>query len=332
MKTITVFKGDGIGPEITDAVLTILQAAKAPLAYEIFQVGIPLYESCGELISEEAFASFEKNKVLLKSPITTPIGSGFRSINVLLRKKYDLYANVRPAKSNPAIITPFADVDIVTFRENTEDLYVGVEEQIDADTVHATKIITRNASERIIRAAFAYARANHRKRVTCVHKANILKMSDGLFLSCFNKIAKEYPDIVSDDRIVDNMCMQLVQYPQAYDVLVMPNLYGDILSDLTSGLIGGLGLMPSANLGSEYAMFEAVHGSAPDIADKGIANPTAFLWSACMMLDHLNEQAVANNIRQAVDQVLFHKEWLTPDLGGQATTKQFTQAIINMLR
>lgn len=332
MKTITVFKGDGIGPEITDAVLTILQAAKAPLAYEIFQVGIPLYESCGELISEKAFASFEKNKVLLKSPITTPIGSGFRSINVLLRKKYDLYANVRPAKSNPAIVTPFADVDIVTFRENTEDLYVGVEEQIDTDTVHATKIITRKASERIIRAAFAYARVNHRKRVTCVHKANILKMSDGLFLSCFNKIAKEYPDIVSDDRIVDNMCMQLVQYPQAYDVLVMPNLYGDILSDLTSGLIGGLGLMPSANLGSEYAMFEAVHGSAPDIADKGIANPTAFLWSACMMLDHLNEQAVANNIRQAVDQVLFHKEWLTPDLGGQATTKQFTQAIIDMLR
>ncbi len=331
MKTITVFKGDGIGPEITDAVLTILQAAKAPLAYEIFQVGIPLYECCGELISEEAFASFEKNKVLLKSPITTPIGSGFRSINVLLRKKYDLYANVRPAKSNPAIITPFANVDIVTFRENTEDLYVGVEEQIDADTVHATKIITRKASERIIRAAFAYAKANHRKRVTCVHKANILKMSDGLFLSCFKEIAKEYPDIVSDDRIVDNMCMQLVQYPQAYDVLVMPNLYGDILSDLTSGLIGGLGLMPSANLGSEYAMFEAVHGSAPDIADKGIANPTAFLWSACMMLDHLDEQAVANNIRQAVDQVLFHKEWLTPDLGGQATTKEFTNAIIAKL-
>lgn len=331
MKTITVFKGDGIGPEITDAVLTILQAAKAPLAYEIFQVGIPLYECCGELISEEAFASFEKNKVLLKSPITTPIGSGFRSINVLLRKKYDLYANVRPAKSNPAIITPFANVDIVTFRENTEDLYVGVEEQIDADTVHATKIITRKASERIIRAAFAYAKANHRKRVTCVHKANILKMSDGLFLSCFKEIAKEYPDIICDDRIVDNMCMQLVQYPQAYDVLVMPNLYGDILSDLTSGLIGGLGLMPSANLGSEYAMFEAVHGSAPDIAGKGIANPTAFLWSACMMLDHLDEQAVANNIRQAVDQVLFHKEWLTPDLGGQATTKEFTNAIIAKL-
>ncbi len=331
MKTITVFKGDGIGPEITDAVLDILKAAKAPLDYEIFQVGIPLYEQCKELISDEAFASFEKNKILLKSPITTPIGSGFRSINVLLRKKYDLYANVRPAKSNPAIITPFPNVDIVTFRENTEDLYVGVEEQIDADTVHATKIITRKASERIIRDAFDYARKNQRKRVTCVHKANILKMSDGLFLSIFKEIASEYPDITSDDRIVDNMCMQLVQYPQAYDVLVMPNLYGDILSDLTSGLIGGLGLMPSANLGNEYAMFEAVHGSAPDIAGKGIANPTAFLWSACMMLDHLQEQAIANKIRSAVDRVLYDQSMLTPDLGGKATTKQYTQAIIQAL-
>lgn len=331
MKTITVFKGDGIGPEITDAVLEILKAAKAPLDYEIFQVGIPLYEQCKELISNEAFASFEKNKILLKSPITTPIGSGFRSINVLLRKKYDLYANVRPAKSNPAIITPFPNVDIVTFRENTEDLYVGVEEQIDADTVHATKIITRKASERIIRDAFDYARRNKRKRVTCVHKANILKMSDGLFLSIFKEIASEYPDITSDDRIVDNMCMQLVQYPQAYDVLVMPNLYGDILSDLTSGLIGGLGLMPSANLGNEYAMFEAVHGSAPDIAGKGIANPTALLWSACMMLDHLQEQSIANKIRTAVDRVLYDQLMLTPDLGGNATTKQYTQAIIQAL-
>ena len=330
-KTITVFKGDGIGPEITDAVLAILQAAQAPLAYEVYSVGIPLYEQCGELISEEAFASFERNKVLLKSPITTPIGSGFRSINVLLRKKYDLYANVRPAKSNPAIATPFPDVDIVTFRENTEDLYVGVEEQIVADTVHATKIITRKASERIIEAAFRYAADNQRKRVTCVHKANILKMSDGLFLSIFHDIAKRYPTIESDDRIVDNMCMQLVQYPQRYDVLVMPNLYGDILSDLTSGLIGGLGLMPSANLGSEYAMFEAVHGSAPDIAGKHIANPTALLWSACMMLDHLGEQTVAARIRKAVDQVLADKKALTPDLGGSATTQQYTQAVIEAL-
>lgn len=331
MKTITVFKGDGIGPEITDAVLDILKAAKAPLDYEIFQVGLPLYEECGELVSPKAFASFEKNKILLKSPITTPVGSGFRSINVLLRKKYDLYANVRPAKSNPAIQTPFPNVNIVTFRENTEDLYVGVEKQIDENTVHATKIITRQASERIIRRAFEYAKANNRRRVTCVHKANILKMSDGLFLSIFNDIAKEYPEIDSDDRIVDNMCMQLVQYPQAYDILVMPNLYGDILSDLTSGLIGGLGLLPSANIGSEYAMFEAVHGSAPDIAGKHIANPTALLWSACMMLEHLNEQACAQRIREAVDTVLLQGETLTPDLGGQATTQEYCQAVIDAL-
>ena len=304
MKTVTVFKGDGIGPEITDAVLKILKAAKAPLSYEIYQVGLPLYEQSGELVSEEAFASFERTRVLLKSPITTPVGSGFRSINVMLRKK---------------------------FRENTEDLYVGVEEQIDENTVHATKIITRSASERIIRDAFAYARANHRRRVTCVHKANILKMSDGLFLSVFKEIAAEYPDITADDRIVDNMCMQLVQHPQQYDVLVMPNLYGDILSDLTSGLIGGLGLMPSANLGSEYAMFEAVHGSAPDIAGRHIANPTALLWSACMMLDHLDEQACAQKIKDAVNQVLMDHEHLTPDLGGSATTEEYTQAIIDAL-
>ena len=331
MKTITVFKGDGIGPEITDAVLAILQAADAPLSYEIYQVGIPLYEQCGELISEDAFASFERNRVLLKSPITTPIGSGFRSINVLLRKKYDLYANIRPAKSNAAVPTPFPDFDLVTFRENTEDLYVGVEEQIDADTVHATKIITRKASERIVQAAFQYALDNRRTRVTCVHKANILKQSDGLFLSVFQEIAKDYPMIQSDDRIVDNMCMQLVQHPQSYDVLVMPNLYGDILSDLTSGLIGGLGLMPSANVGRDYAMFEAVHGSAPDIAGKHIANPTALLWSACMMLDHLQEQACAKRIRRAVDQVLAAKHALTPDLGGSATTQEYTQAIIDAL-
>ena len=331
MKTVTVFKGDGIGPEITDAVLKILKAAKAPLSYEIYQVGLPLYEQSGELVSEEALASFERTRVLLKSPITTPVGSGFRSINVMLRKKYDLYANVRPARSNPAIVTPFKDVDIVTFRENTEDLYVGVEEQIDENTVHATKIITRSASERIIRDAFAYARANHRRRVTCVHKANILKMSDGLFLSVFKEIAAEYPDITADDRIVDNMCMQLVQHPQQYDVLVMPNLYGDILSDLTSGLIGGLGLMPSANLGSEYAMFEAVHGSAPDIAGRHIANPTALLWSACMMLDHLDEQACAQKIKDAVNQVLMDHEHMTPDLGGSATTEEYTQAIIDAL-
>lgn len=331
MKTITVFKGDGIGPEITDAVLEILKAAKAPLDYEIFRVGEAEYEENGALIPEKAFASFERNKILLKSPITTPVGKGFRSLNVTLREKYDLYANIRPAKSNAAVVTPFKDVDIVTFRENTEDLYVGVEEQIDAGTVHATKIITRRASTRIIADAFAYARAQGRKKVTCVHKANILKKSDGLFLSVFREVAENYPDIEADDKIVDNVCMQLVMRPQQFDIMVMPNLYGDIVSDLTSGLIGGLGLLPSSNLGCGYAMFEAVHGSAPDIAGKGIANPTAFLWSACMMLEHMGRTDCAAKIRRAVDQVLAEGKVMTPDLGGTAGTAEYRDAIIGRL-
>ena len=328
MKKITVFKGDGIGPEITDAVLKILEAAKAPLEYEVFRVGLDEYEENGALIPDAAFASFEANKVLLKSPITTPVGKGFRSLNVTLREKYDLYANIRPAKSNTAVVTPFPDVDIVTFRENTEDLYVGVEEQIDADTVHATKIITRRASTRIITDAFEYARAHGRKKVTCVHKANILKNSDGLFLSIFKEIAAGYPDIQAEDKIVDAVCMQLVMKPQQFDILVMPNLYGDIVSDLTSGLIGGLGLLPSSNLGKDHAMFEAVHGSAPDIAGKNIANPTALLWSACMMLEYLGELETAGQIRRAVDQVLAEGVYKTPDLGGSATTTQYRDAII----
>ena len=293
MKTITVFKGDGIGPEITDAVLAILDAAKAPLSYEIFNVGAAEYEKNGALIPDAAFASFEKTRILLKSPITTPIGKGFRSLNVTLRNKYDLYANIRPAKSNTAVPTPFPNVDVVTFRENTEDLYIGVEYKMNEDTVHAIKLITRKASERIIRSAFEYAIAHGRKKVTCVHKANILKMSDGLFLDTFRTVAADYPQIESDDKIVDNTCMQLVMRPEQFDVIVMPNLYGDIISDLTSGLIGGLGLLPSMNIGDDYAMFEAVHGSAPDIAGKHIANPTALLWSACMLLEHIGETAIA---------------------------------------
>lgn len=328
MKTITVFKGDGIGPEICEAVLSILEAAHAPLTYECFEVGEAEYHRNGKLIPDAAFASYEKNKILLKAPITTPIGKGFRSLNVTLRNTYDLYANIRPAKSNTAVKTPFEHIDIVTFRENTEDLYVGVEEQIDADTVHATKIITRKASTRIIRDAFEYAIANNRKKVTCVHKANILKMSDGLFLEIFQEIAKEYPNIIADDKIVDNVCMQLVMRPETFDVMVMPNLYGDIVSDLTSGLIGGLGLLPSCNLGDTYAMFEAVHGSAPDIAGKNIANPTALLWSACMMLEHLGEQDISMNIRRAVDKVLQEAVTLTPDLHGNATTQAYRDAII----
>lgn len=331
MKTITVFKGDGIGPEITDAVLKILDKANANLNYEIFNVGEAVFNETGEYIPADAFASFEKNKILLKSPITTPVGKGFRSLNVTLRNKYDLWANIRPAKSNPALETAFENVDIVTFRENTEDLYVGKEEEIDDNTVYAYKIITKKASTRIIRAAFEYCIKNNRKKLTCVHKANILKKSDGLFLHIFEDIAKEYPSIEATTMIVDNTCMQLVMNPQQFDVMVMPNLYGDIVSDLTSGLIGGLGLLPSCNKGDDYAMYEAVHGSAPDIAGKNIANPTALLLSACMMLDDLKQEDVAKSIRNAIDDVFKEKKHLTPDLKGKATTDEFVAAILEKL-
>ncbi len=331
MRTITVFKGDGIGPEITDAVLDILKAAQVDLDFEIYNVGEAIYHATGEYIPAAAFASFERTKILLKSPITTPIGKGFKSLNVTLRNKYNLWANIRPAKSNPMIPTPFPNVDLVTFRENTEDLYVGVEEWKDEDTVYATKIITRKASKRIIRAAFEYAIKNNRRKVTCVHKANILKQSDGLFLSTFEEISKEYPSIESNSLIVDNTCMQLVMRPETFDVMVMPNLYGDIVSDLTSGLIGGLGLLPSCNKGDEYAMYEAVHGSAPDIAGKGIANPTALLFSACMMLDDLGMEEKAENIRRAVDEVFKEHKVLTPDLKGTSTTKEYVAEIIKHL-
>lgn len=331
-KMITVFKGDGIGPEITDCVLEILESAGAGLDYEIYNVGEAEWKRNGALIPDEAYASFERNRVLLKSPITTPIGHGFRSLNVTLRNKYDLYANIRPAKSNIAVKTPFSDVDMVIFRENTEDLYVGVEEKIDEDTVHAKKIITRKASTRIIRDAFEYAKNHGRKKVTCVHKANILKMSDGLFLDIFEQIAKEYPEIEHNDKIIDNTCMQMVMNPNQFDVIVTPNLYGDLLSDLASGLIGGLGLLPSSNLGTDYAMFEAVHGSAPDIAEKHIANPTALLWSACMMLEYLGQKECAGKIRRAVDEVLADGTCLTPDLHGTATTEEYRDAIIRKIR
>lgn len=331
MRTITVFKGDGIGPEITDAVLHILRSAKVPLDYEIYNVGEKEYEKNGEYIPKAAFASFEKTKVLLKSPITTPIGKGFKSLNVTLRNKYNLWANIRPAKSNPLIPTPFPNVDLVTFRENTEDLYVGMEEWKDENTVYATKVITRAASTRIIEAAFKYAQEHHRHKVTCVHKANILKQSDGLFLSIFEDMATKYSDIEANSLIVDNICMQLVMKPETFDVLVMPNLYGDIISDLSSGLIGGLGLLPSCNKGDEYAMYEAVHGSAPDIAGKGIANPTALLLSACMMLDDLDLKEYADRIRKSIDEVFKEGKYVTPDLKGTATTNEYTEAICKHL-
>ena len=331
MKTIPVLRGDGIGPEITEAVLRILHALKLPLTFEVFDAGMNAFATCGELIPQAVHDSIKKNRVVLKAPITTPIGKGFRSVNVQLRQRYDLYANIRPAHSLPKIKTPFCDVDIVIFRENTEDLYTGEEIVISADEVHAIKKITRHASERIIRAAFDYACAKGRHKVTCVHKANILKKSDGLFLSCFQEIAQAYPMIESEDLIVDNACMQLVMDPHRFDVMVMPNLYGDLLSDLTSGLIGGLGVLPSANIGNDYAIFEAVHGSAPDIAGQNCANPLALLLASCFMLEHIGYPKEAKRITDAIDKVLQEEKVRTKDLGGTATTTQFADAILACL-
>ena len=332
VKTVTFFRGDGIGPEISDSVFAIFQAAHVPVKFEIFNVGEAEYNRNGKLIPDEAFASFEKTKVLLKSPITTPVGKGFRSLNVTMRKKYDLYANFRPAKSNSAVPTPFPNTDIVTFRENTEDLYAGVEEKISDNEMHSIKIITRDKSERICRSAFDFAVQNGRKKVTCIHKANIMKLTDGLFLNVFYEVAKDYPDIEAKDMIVDACCMNLVLDPSKFDVMVTENLYGDIITDLTSGLIGGVGLMPSANVGTDMAMFEAVHGSAPDIAGKNIANPTAFLWSACMMLDHIGLNEYGDMIRTAIKNVMDEGSHTTKDIGGNASTTEYTDAVISEIR
>jgi isocitrate dehydrogenase (NAD+) len=332
MTTITLFAGDGIGPEISAAVSRIIQSVCPDITFEPCEIGQTAYEHTGELIPQSAIDSLEKNRIALKGPCTTPVGKGFRSVNVQLRTRFDLYQNIRPAKSLPSVSTRFSDVNLVVFRENTEDLYIGEEIMISPDEAHAVKKITRTASERIIRAAFEYARSHSRKRVTCVHKANILKLTDGLFLHIFQEIAPQYPDLTADSRIVDNMCMQLVIDPEDYDVLVMPNLYGDILSDLVSGLIGGLGVMPSAQIGSKYAVFEAVHGSAPDIAGKGIANPTALLLSACMMLDYMGRPDHAQAIRAAVNTVLADTDSRTRDLGGQASTEAYTQALLRALK
>ncbi|MEG2329328.1 isocitrate/isopropylmalate dehydrogenase family protein [Anaerorhabdus sp.] len=331
MKTITLFEGDGIGPEITQATLDVIQALQLPLQFEKYDIGQTAYEKCGELIPTVSIDSIKKNKVALKAPVTTPVGKGFRSVNVQLRIIFDLYANVRPAKLLPNVKSRYENIDLVVFRENTEDLYIGEETVISADEVHAIKKITRKGSERIIRSAFEYAVNNNRKKVTCVHKANILKKSDGLFLDIFNTIKEEYPQVEANDVIVDNACMQLVMRPEQFDIMVMPNLYGDILSDLTSGLIGGLGLLPSAQMNDEYAIFEAVHGSAPDIAGKGIANPTALLLSACMMLDYLGYQQEANKVRNAIIKTLANLEDCTPDLGGKSSTTHYTQKIISNL-
>lgn len=326
MNEIVLLKGDGIGPEITDAVVKTLDAAGARLNYKEFDIGQTSFDKCGELIPKETLDAINSCKVALKGPVTTPIGKGFRSVNVSLRLAFDLYVNLRPAKSI-AGISKYENVDIITVRENTEDLYIGEEKEIDGG-FEAIKRITTKSTDRIIRYAFEYAKKFGRKKVTCIHKANILKKTDGLFLSLFNDIAKEYSDIEADNKIIDNMCMQLVMYPEKYDVLVAPNLYGDIISDLIAGLVGGLGLVSGANIGKEVAIFEAVHGSAPDIAGKGIANPLALLNAACMMLDHIGQVDISKKINVAIDKVLKSKKVLTADLGGNASTKEFTEEII----
>ena len=328
--TITLFEGDGIGPEITREVKRVFNALDLDISYEEFPIGQTAYEQCGTLIPENAIESIKRTKVALKAPVTTPIGKGFRSVNVQLRSLFDLYVNFRPAKTIEGVPSLYSDVDIITFRENTEDLYIGDEFEVE-DGFVAKKLITRKGSERIIRYAFEYARKYGLKKMTCVHKANILKRSDGLFLSIFREIAAEYPDILAEDKIVDNVCMQLVTNPNQFDCLVAPNLYGDIITDLIAGLVGGLGVAPAANVGKDVAIFEAVHGSAPDIAGKGIANPTALLLSACLMLDHLGETDKANRLRTAITCALGDSVFRTKDLGGSASTTGFVDAVISRL-
>ena len=332
--TITVIRGDGIGPEILDATLHVLDTMQLGLQYEFADAGLVALEKHGELLPAATMDSIRKNRIALKSPLTTPVGEGFSSINVELRKRFDLYANVRPAKSFPNTKSRFpSGVDLITVRENTEGAYIGEGQQLSADgeTATLTQKITRRGSERIVRYAFDLARKTGRKKVTVVHKANILKSTSGLFLKTAREVAQQYPDIQCNEMIVDNTCMQLVMKPEQFDIIVTTNLFGDIISDLCAGLVGGLGLAPGANIGTEAAIFEAVHGSAPDIAGKGIANPCALLLGAAQMLDHLALPQQAERLRKAIIATLEAKDSLTPDLGGEGNTMGFAQAIATRL-
>jgi isocitrate dehydrogenase (NAD+) len=332
-RRIAVVPGDGIGPEITDAVLRILEAAGFDAEYVFLEAGQPSLDKGGLALPEVTLQSIREIGIALKGPTATPIGKGHVSANVTLRKKLDLYANVRPTRSLPGVKTPFSErnLDIIIVRENTEDLYAGIEFMPTPDLAQSIKVITRGACMRICAYAFDMATKQGRKRVTAVHKANIMKMSDGMFLDEFYKIAKTYPDIQSDDVIVDNCCMQLVSRPEQFDVLVTENLYGDIVSDLCAGLVGGLGLAPGSNIGLQHAVFEAVHGSAHDIAGKGLANPTALLFSALMMLRHIGEHEMADRINTAVLSVMVEGKKTTRDLGGSATTTEYRDAVIAAL-
>jgi isocitrate dehydrogenase (NAD+) len=330
---ITVIRGDGIGPEIMDATLRVLDRLEAGLSYDFQLAGLAAQEETGELLPEATLKSIETNRVALKAPLTTPVGGGFKSLNVALRKHFDLYANVRPAISFKGTRSRYSNVDLITVRENTEGAYLaeGAYTAPDGSRAESKMVVTRAGCERVVRYAFELARSNGRKRVTAVHKANILKDVSGLFLSVAREVAAEYTDIEFDDMIVDNACMQLVMWPERFDVMVTTNLFGDIISDLCAGLVGGLGLAPGANIGREVAMFEAVHGSAPDIAGRGIANPCALLLGAAQMLEHLGQQTKAARLRKAIAGAIEAGDRTTPDLGGNGTTESFTDAICERL-
>jgi len=325
---VTLIPGDGIGPELAEATRHVLDASGVVLEWEIVDAGEAVMERYGTPLPEHVLESIRRNRVALKGPITTPIGEGFRSVNVGLRQALELYASLRPARSMKGLETRYEDVDLVIVRENTEDLYGGIEHRVGRDAAESIKIITREASERIARFAFEYAVANGRQRVTAVHKANIMKLSDGLFLESCRTVAAGYAGrIAFDDRIIDNMCMQLVQKPDLYDVLVLPNLYGDIVSDLAAGLVGGLGVAPGANIGNDCAVFEPVHGSAPKYAGQNRANPTALILSGALMLRHLGETAAAHRVETALREVIADGRTVTQDLGGDAGTREFGEAV-----
>jgi isocitrate dehydrogenase (NAD+) len=329
---ITLIAGDGIGPEVTGAVVKILDSAGLDVEWDSYPAGVLAMDAYGTPLPEELLDSIRRNKVALRGPVTTPVGGGFTSVNVGLRKALDLYANLRPVWNLPGVDARFQGVDLVIVRENTEDLYAGLEHEVVPGVVESLKIITEKASTRIAHFAFKHAQRHGRRKVTSIHKANIMKQSDGLFIDCVRRASRDYIDIKYDERIVDAACMQLVMHPEQFDVLVLPNLYGDIVSDLCAGLVGGLGVVGAANLGTEMAVFEAVHGSAPDIAGKNLANPTALLLSAVLMLRHIDEDAAADRVMAALGEVLTAKKVRTRDLGGTASTLEFADAVARALQ
>lgn len=329
---VTLIPGDGIGPEVTEATVRVIEAAGVDIEWDRHDAGLAAINACGESVPEPLLESIRRNKIALKGPLTTLVGKGFKSANVTLRQKLDLYVNLRPVRTIGGVPTRFEKVDLVIVRENTEDLYTGIESMISPGVVSATKVVTEKASHRVARWAFEYARTNGRKKITLVHKANIMKVSDGLFLRIFEEVAKDYPEIVAEDKIVDALSMNLVLDPTKYDMLLLGNLFGDIVSDLAAGLVGGLGVVPGANIGDDHAVFEAVHGTAPDIAGKNIANPSAVLFSALLMLRHIGESEAADRIWKSIVLTLAMGHHLTADLGGTCSTTEFTDELIKEIR